>query len=65
VIVATHDLASATHDYDLVLCVNRRVVGYGRPEVACTEEVLRETFAGRIVRVGSLMVDVSEHHEVH
>ena len=27
VIVATHDLASATHDYDLVLCLNRRVVG--------------------------------------
>jgi ABC-type Mn2+/Zn2+ transport system ATPase subunit len=65
VIVATHDLASATHDYDLVLCLNRRVVAFGAPEEACTEDVLRETFAGRIVRVGSLMVDVSEHHEVH
>lgn len=63
VIVATHDLASATHDYDLVLCLNRRVIAFGPPD-SVTEEVLYETFAGRIVRVGSLMVDVSEHHEV-
>ncbi|MGH2988284.1 MAG: zinc ABC transporter ATP-binding protein AztA [Solirubrobacterales bacterium] len=65
VIVATHDLASATRDYDLVMCLNRRLISFGPPDVACTEDVLRETFAGRIVRVGSLMVDVSEHHEVH
>jgi ABC-type Mn2+/Zn2+ transport system ATPase subunit len=64
VIVATHDLASATRDYDLVLCLNRRVVAFGAPDVATTEEVLYETFAGRIVRVGGLMVDVSEHHHV-
>jgi ABC-type Mn2+/Zn2+ transport system ATPase subunit len=64
VVVATHDLASATRDYDLVLCLNRRVVAFGPPEVATTEEVLYETFAGRIVRVGGLMVDVSEHHHV-
>jgi manganese/zinc/iron transport system ATP- binding protein len=65
VIVATHDLASATRDYDLVLCLNRRVVAFGPAETTCTEDVLYETFAGRIVRVGSLMVDVSEHHDVH
>jgi ABC-type Mn2+/Zn2+ transport system ATPase subunit len=64
VIVATHDLASATRDYDLVLCLNRRVISFGAPDTV-TEEVLYETFAGRIVRVGSLMVDVSEHHDVH
>jgi ABC-type Mn2+/Zn2+ transport system ATPase subunit len=64
VVVATHDLASATRDYDLVLCLNRRVVAFGAPDVATTEEVLYETFAGRIVRVGGLMVDVSEHHHV-
>jgi manganese/zinc/iron transport system ATP- binding protein len=65
VIVATHDLASATRDYDLVLCLNRRVVAFGPAETTCTEDVLYETFAGRIVRVGSLMVDVSEHHDLH
>ena len=64
VIVATHDLASATRDYDLVVCLNRRVVAFGPAETTCTEGVLYETFAGRIVRVGSLMVDVSEHHDV-
>jgi ABC-type Mn2+/Zn2+ transport system ATPase subunit len=64
VIVATHDLHSATRDYDLVLCLNRRAVAFGPAASTCTEDVLYETFAGRIVRVGSLMVDVSEHHEV-
>jgi len=65
VIVATHDLGAATRDYELVLCLNRRVVAFGPAATTCTEEVLYETFAGRIVRVGSLMVDVSEHHEIH
>jgi ABC-type Mn2+/Zn2+ transport system ATPase subunit len=65
VIVATHDLGAATRDYELVLCLNRRVVAFGQAATTCTEEVLYETFAGRIVRVGSLMVDVSEHHDVH
>jgi ABC-type Mn2+/Zn2+ transport system ATPase subunit len=65
VIVATHDLGAATRDYELVLCLNRRVVAFGPASTTCTEEVLYETFAGRIVRVGGLMVDVSEHHEVH
>ena len=64
VVVATHDLASATRDYDLVLCLNRRVVAFGAPDEVTTEEVLYETFAGRIVRVAGLMVDVSEHHHV-
>jgi ABC-type Mn2+/Zn2+ transport system ATPase subunit len=61
VMVATHDLESAIRDYDLVLCLNRRVVSFGAP-ATCTEEVLAETFAGRIVRVGEMIVDVAHHH---
>ena len=62
VIVATHDLESAARDYDLVLCLNRRLVAFGPPDEACTEELLAETFAGHVVRVGDLIVDVSHHH---
>jgi ABC-type Mn2+/Zn2+ transport system ATPase subunit len=62
VLVATHDLESASRDYDLVLCLNRRLVALGPPAETCTEEVISETFAGRVMRVGSLLVDTAHHH---
>ena len=61
-LVATHDLASAARDYDLVLCINRRVVAFGPASQTITEEVLAETFAGRVLRVGDLVVDIAHHH---
>jgi ABC-type Mn2+/Zn2+ transport system ATPase subunit len=62
VLVATHDLASAARDYDLVVCLNRRLVAFGPAAETCTEEVLAETFAGHVIRVGELVVDVAHHH---
>jgi ABC-type Mn2+/Zn2+ transport system ATPase subunit len=62
VLVATHDLASAARDYDLVLCLNRRLVAFGPAPEATTEDVLAETFAGHVIRVGELVVDVAHHH---
>jgi ABC-type Mn2+/Zn2+ transport system ATPase subunit len=61
-VVATHDLESATRDYDLVICLNHRLVAFGPAETTCTEEVLAETFAGHVLRVGELLVDVAHHH---
>jgi manganese/zinc/iron transport system ATP- binding protein len=62
IVVATHDLESAARDYDLVICLNRRLVAFGPAETTCTEEVLAETFAGHVLRVGDLLVDVAHHH---
>jgi ABC-type Mn2+/Zn2+ transport system ATPase subunit len=62
VIVATHDLERAARDYDLVLCLNRRLIAFGDPSATCTEAVLSETFAGHVVRVGELIVDIAHHH---
>jgi manganese/zinc/iron transport system ATP- binding protein len=62
VLVATHDLESAARDYDLVLCLNRRLIALGPPAETCTEEVISETFAGHVLRVGSLLVDTAHHH---
>jgi ABC-type Mn2+/Zn2+ transport system ATPase subunit len=62
VLVATHDLASAARDYDLVLCLNRRVVAFGPAAETCTPEVLTETFSGHVLRVGELIFDVAHHH---
>ena len=62
VIVATHDLESAAREFDLVVCLNRRLVAFGKPAETLGEEVLAETFAGRVLRVGDLLVDVAHHH---
>jgi ABC-type Mn2+/Zn2+ transport system ATPase subunit len=62
VLVATHDLESASRDFDLVLCLNRRLIAFGPPASTFTEEVISDTFAGHILRVGSLLVDTAHHH---
>jgi manganese/iron transport system ATP-binding protein len=62
ILVATHDLESAARDYDLVLCLNRRVVAFGPAAETCTPEVLTETFSGHVLRVGELLFDVAHHH---
>jgi manganese/iron transport system ATP-binding protein/manganese/zinc/iron transport system ATP- binding protein len=62
VLVATHDLESAGRDYDLVLCLNKRLIAIGPPEQTLSEEVISETFAGHVARVGSLLVDTAHHH---
>jgi len=62
VVVATHDLEAARRDYDLVACLNRRLVAFGPPHEVWSEENLAETFAGHVVRVGSLLFDTAHHH---
>ncbi len=62
VVVATHDLESAARDFDLVICLNRTVIAYGPAAQTLSEEVLARTFAGRVVRVGELLVDTAHHH---
>ncbi len=62
VMVATHDLARAARDYDLVLALNRRLIAFGPAAQTCTEDVLAATFAGHIARVGDLVIDTEHRH---
>jgi len=62
VVVATHDLETASRDYDYVACLNRRLIAFGPAATTCTEEVLARTFEGHVLRVGSLLVDTAHHH---
>lgn len=62
VMVATHDLARAARDYDLVLALNRRVIAFGPAAETCTEEVLSATFAGHVARVGALLIETEHRH---
>jgi ABC-type Mn2+/Zn2+ transport system ATPase subunit len=62
VMVATHDLARASRDYDLVLALNRRVIAFGPADRTCTEDVLAATFAGHVARVGGLLIETEHRH---
>ena len=62
IMVATHDLARAARDYDLVLALNRRLIAFGPAARTCTEEVLAATFAGHIARVGDLLIETEHRH---
>lgn len=44
VVMVTHDLAAAHHHADSVLLLNRRVIRFGPPCDALTDEALREAF---------------------
>jgi len=62
VMVATHDLARAARNYDLVLALNRRVIAFGPAAETCTEDVLAATFAGHVARVGGLLIETEHRH---
>jgi ABC-type Mn2+/Zn2+ transport system ATPase subunit len=67
VIVATHDVEQA-RDWDLVLCLNRRQVGFGAPEAVLSREVLEATYAGHIVEIpvnGGARGILPPHHHDH
>jgi ABC-type Mn2+/Zn2+ transport system ATPase subunit len=62
VMVATHDLARAARDYDLVLALNRRLIAFGTAAETCTEDVLAATFAGHVARIGGLLIETEHRH---
>ena len=66
VIVATHDLDQARR-FDLVLCLNRRQIAFGRPDEVLDLEVLEATYRGAIVEVPGESVRgiLPPHHHEH
>ena len=50
ILIATHDVEQVAR-WDEVLCLNRRQVAFGPPEVTLTPAVLAETYGAEIVRL--------------
>jgi len=64
IVAATHDLEQA-RAWDRVLCLNRRMVAFGKPADVLSPEVLAETYGAEIVVIGddaSLAVLPPHHH---
>jgi ABC-type Mn2+/Zn2+ transport system ATPase subunit len=67
VLVATHDMEQ-TRAWDRVLCLNRRQVAFGAPEVTLTRDVLERTYGGSIVMLpgtGEPRGVLPAHHHHH
>ncbi|MBX5469789.1 MAG: metal ABC transporter ATP-binding protein [Thermoleophilaceae bacterium] len=64
--IATHDLEQA-RACDRVLCINRRQISFGPPELACTRKVLERTYGGELVELpgSGLGVPPPHHHHRH
>lgn len=63
VLVATHDLEAAARDFDLVIALNRELIGFGPAAEVCSEDVLRRTFSGHVAKLSSgEIVDTAHHH---
>jgi manganese/zinc/iron transport system ATP- binding protein len=74
VLLATHDLASASCACDCLCCVNERMVSYGTVEDTYTAENMAETFGGPVIVLGppgtapvphSHHADDAAHHQHH
>jgi ABC-type Mn2+/Zn2+ transport system ATPase subunit len=63
-LIATHDVDQA-RDWDLVLCLNRRQVAFGKPEGTLTREALALTYGGAVVTLpgsGERVLLPADHH---
>jgi ABC-type Mn2+/Zn2+ transport system ATPase subunit len=67
VLIATHDLDQVLA-WDEVLCLNRRMVAFGRPEETLTRAVLEQTYGGAVVSLpgeGEAVGILPAHHHQH
>jgi ABC-type Mn2+/Zn2+ transport system ATPase subunit len=69
IVLTTHDLNAVAAGLPRIVCLNRRVVSIGPPEVVLTPEVLRATFGSEMLvfrHDGSLLtVDAPDHAQEH
>jgi manganese/zinc/iron transport system ATP- binding protein len=65
VLVATHDLASASSTCDCLACVSERLVRYGTTKDMYTAENLAETYGGSVIVLGSQNGNINSgvHHQ--
>jgi ABC-type Mn2+/Zn2+ transport system ATPase subunit len=62
-LVSSHDVESA-RSFDLVLCLNRRQVGFGPPAATLDRATLEATYGGEIVVIeGERAVTIHHHQE--
>jgi manganese/zinc/iron transport system ATP- binding protein len=62
VLLATHDLASASCSCDCLCCLNGRLVSFGPLQETYTAENLAATYGGPVIMLGSQAASAVPHH---
>jgi manganese/zinc/iron transport system ATP- binding protein len=62
VLLATHDLASASCHCDCLCCLNGRLVSFGPLQETYTAETLAATYGGPVIMLGQPGVAATPHH---
>jgi manganese/zinc/iron transport system ATP- binding protein len=62
VLLATHDLASASCHCDCLCCLNGRLVSFGPLQETYTAENLAATYGGPVIMLGHQGAAVASHH---
>ncbi len=58
VLVSTHDLNLAAQHFDLVVLLNKKLIAFGPPGKALTQDTLKEAFSQQLVNMdGTILVD--------
>jgi ABC-type Mn2+/Zn2+ transport system ATPase subunit len=68
ILMTTHDLNAAAAHLPWVICINRRIIAQGDPEVIFTEEILSQTYCSDMVVIrkdGFLFVQQKPHGHTH
>lgn len=65
VVATTHDLAAASHHFDLLIAVNRRVVARGSSRDVLAGDMLAQIYGPHVMVVGgqALLLDDAHHHD--
>ena len=66
-LVSTHDISLAAGKFDLVMLLNRRLLGYGPPAVVLDSDTLSATFGASVLifREGKGIIAVADDHCGH
>ena len=62
ILVATHDLGGVFHAFDYAICLNRRVIASGPPEVVMSPEILERTFGHELLSLHGTHRHHAGHH---
>lgn len=65
VIATTHDLASAAEHFHRVAAINRHIVAEGPAQIILDPDVLKRTYGGHVLVLGSqtVVLDDAHHHD--
>ncbi len=64
ILLATHDMARASRDFDRVMLLNQQIIAYGKPDEVIQADTLREAYGGalNVFQQGEQTIIIADEH---